>query len=232
MKRVRRHRRAGSIRWLKEAELTALRERLPQFDPHDLRSLVNEARLKSPQGDTDGAFMAAFRERNNHQISELLLALNVDSSRPDVWQRAFLRLAVIHHGVGNLEWRPRNPKKNAATWSSEHNMKLLEEMGALKSTRLSERAAVRKLATDRRKQKLFPYRPQRATSVSGEQARREAALWRHWQKLRSRQPILEALLGTWFGRPEPRGSIEAALDSLELDQWLVEIESALKRPVL
>lgn len=232
MKRVRRHKRAGSIRWPTETELAAEREQLPQFDPHDLQSLVKEARLKSPQGDTNAAFIAVLRERNNHQISELLLALSVDSSRPDVWKRAFIRLAYFHHGMGHLEWRSRNPTKNAATWSSEHDMKLLEEMGALKAKGLSERAAVRKLATDRRMQKLFPYRPQRATSVAGEQARREAALWRHWQKLRSRQPILEVLQGALFGRPEPRGSIEGAIGSLEINQWLVKIESALKRPVL
>jgi hypothetical protein len=232
MKRVRRHKRAGSIRWPPEAELTAERQQLPHFDPHDLRTLVDEARLKSPQGDTNAAFIAALRERNNHQISELLLALNVDSSRPDVWKRAFIRLAFIHHGMGHLQWRPRILKKNAATWSSEHDMKLLEEMSALKAQRLSDRAAVRKLAADRAKQKLFPYRPQRATSVAGGKERREEALWRHWQKLRSRQPILEALLGTLYGRPEPRGSIEGAIGSLEIDEWLVKIESALKRPVL
>ena len=102
-------------------------------------------------------------------------------------------------------------------------------MSALKAKGLSDRAAVRKLAMDARKQKLFPYRPKRSSSVAGEKERREAALWRHWQKLRSRQPILEALLGTLFGRPEPRGSIEAALDRLELNDMLVKIESVLKR---
>ena len=113
MKRVlrRKRKRASSVLWPSEAEVTASRERLPQFDPHDLRSLVNDARSASPQGDTDAAFITALRERNNQQISELLRALNVDRSRPDVWQRAFIRLAFIYHGMGHLEWRRRISKE-------------------------------------------------------------------------------------------------------------------------
>lgn len=102
-------------------------------------------------------------------------------------------------------------------------------MAALTANGLSDRAAIRKLATDARTQKLFPYRPKRTPSVAGGTARREAALWRHWQKLQSRQPGLEAALGALYGRIEPRGSIEACVVQLGFNDMLVKIESALKQ---
>jgi hypothetical protein len=223
MKRApkRKRKRASSILLPSEAEVTAMRERLPHFDPHDLRSLLNEARSAAPQGDTDMSFTIVLRERNNHQINELLNALDIDRSKADFWQRAFIALAFIDHGMGHLQWRPQKTKKNAATWTLDHNIRLFKEMATLTANGLSDRAAIKKLAKDDRKQKLFPYRPKLG---AGGAARREAALWRHWQKLRSRQPGLEAALGV-----EPRGSIEAFVDQLELNDMLVKIESAPKQ---
>src|SRR5690348_14600311 len=109
--------------------MKAGRKRLPVFEPHDLRSLLSEAKENAD----DFAVLRAFRRRNELQIKELLKRLGLDPTRPDVWQRGFLYLAHYQHGVGCIAWYPRRTNKNAVTWRLDHDIALLHEVGILMS---------------------------------------------------------------------------------------------------
>src|SRR5262249_49118592 len=178
-----------------EGEERSARRKLPVFDPHDLRSLISEAK-KNDEDDVDTAFLLAFRRRNEAQLKHLLRRLGVDPSKPDAWERGFFHLAVLHHGVGHLAWYRQRTNRNSATWMPEHDLALIREV-FLRQAGLSERAAVKKLATDPKKRQLFPYRMHGYRFSTGEDPqKREAALWARWQKVKARTPsILDSLLG-------------------------------------
>jgi hypothetical protein len=181
-----------------DGEVRSARRKLPVFHPHNLRSLISEAK-KNNEADLDTAFVLAFRRRNEAQLKHLLRRLGVDPSKPDAWERGFLHLAVLHHGVGHLAWYPRRGNRNSATWTPAHDVALLREVILLRQKGLSERAAVKKLATDPKKRQLFPYRMHGYRFSTGEDPKkREAALWARLQKLKARTrgtSILDLLLG-------------------------------------
>jgi hypothetical protein len=141
----------------KDHEVKSARRKLPVFDAHDLRSLITEAK-RNDQGDMDTAFLFAFRRRNDTRMKDLLRRLGVDPSRADAWERGFFHLAFLHHGVGHLAWYPRRTNRNSASWTPTHDLALLREVTLLGQKGLSERAAVKKLASDRKKRQQFPYR--------------------------------------------------------------------------
>jgi hypothetical protein len=134
----------------KDQEVTNARRKLPVFDPHDLRSLISEAK-KNDEADVDAAFLFAFRRRNDAQMKDLLRRLGVDPSKPDAWERGFFHLAVLHHGVGHLAWYPHRTNRNAARWAPTHDLALLREVIVLRQKGLSEHRAVKKLAADPKK---------------------------------------------------------------------------------
>src|SRR5262245_18634308 len=82
----------------KKHEVKSARRKLPVFGPHDLRSLMTEAKTND-KADVDTAFLLAFRRRNETQMKDLLRRVGVDPARSDVWQRGFFHLAVLHHGA-------------------------------------------------------------------------------------------------------------------------------------
>ncbi len=171
---------------LSEEKLKAERKRLPIFKPHDLRSLVNEAQAGQP--DADAGFVVALRRRNSDQMKDLLRCLGVDPSQPDAWARGFFLLTHYHDGVGHLARYPRRTNKNAAKWTTTHDLDLLREVFLLKERGLSERSAIKKLAADRKKRQLFPYRNQEGPHVKGtEQQRREDVLRARLQKLKAEE---------------------------------------------
>jgi hypothetical protein len=133
----------------------------------------------------DAAVLAALRRRNEVQMQKLLRSLGVDPSRPDAWVRGFFLLAYYHHGVGHFAWHPRRTNRNAAKWTPAEDLELLREVIVLKQDGLSERRAIAKIAADSKKMRLFPYREQKARYFpkGTDRARREAALWAHFQKL-------------------------------------------------
>src|ERR1700730_10175522 len=162
----------------KDHEVQKVRRKLPVFDPHDLRSLITEAKTND-NADIDTAFLLAFRRRNEIQMKALLRGLGVDPVRSDAWERGFFCLALLHHGVGHLAWYPRRTNRNSATWTPSHDYALLQEIFVLRQGGLSERTAVQKLAADKTKRELFPYRGQ------GDPQKREAALRARLQKLKA-----------------------------------------------
>jgi hypothetical protein len=55
----------------------------------------------------------------------------------------------------------RRTNRNAATWQEDHDIALLHEVAILRSEGLSERLAIKRIAADRKKRHLFPYREQK-----------------------------------------------------------------------
>jgi hypothetical protein len=175
----------------------AERKKLPVFKPLDLRSLVGEG---AKSGDSKLAVMHAFRRRNEMQLQELLHCLGLDRSQPDAWQKGFFFLAYYNYGVGHIAWYPRRTNRNAARWTVDHDFDLLREVVKLTNDGLSERRAIKRLAFDRKKQQLFPYREQqhRHFAKGTEQKRREEALWARLQKLKASanaRSILNLIVG-------------------------------------
>jgi hypothetical protein len=159
---------------------------LPIFEPADARQLLAQAQALSGDGQTDDAVAKLHDERLKAQASELVKALGLDLARPNVWQEAVRRLAVIHHGAGRLVYGrfsrpqscPRNPNDDAL---------LLAEVACMRRLlRCSERDAVRKLAAAGE----FPYQPRRDEEPrdrrkrGDEQSMRQKAIQRRFDALR------------------------------------------------
>ena len=198
-----------------DEQIKARRSRLPKFEAHDLRSIIDEAKASGKE-DLEIAFVLALRRRNDEQMKELLRCLGIEPSKPDAWQRGFFRLANLHHGVSRLAWYPRRTNRNASTWTSDHDLALLREVMMLRQEGLSERRAVKKLVTDPKKRELFPYRQKGHFATTRELRNREAALWARLQKLNASargKSLLDFMLGT---RRESLSSIERALHDLDL----------------
>jgi hypothetical protein len=203
----------------KDHEVKSARRKLPIFDSHDLRSLITEAKT-SDETDFDSAFLLAFRRRNSAQMKDLLRRLGVDPSRADAWERGFLHLAFLHHGVGHLAWYPRRTNRNSASWTPTHDLALLREVILLRQKGLSERAAVKKLASDRKKSQQFPYRKKGYFSTADEPKKREAALWARLQKLKASTrgtSIVDLLVGVSH---DGLSSIERRLYELDMSSSL------------
>jgi hypothetical protein len=211
----------------KDYEVKSARRKLPVFDPHDLRSLINEAKTNG-EADVDTAFILAFRRRNDTQMKELLRRLGVDPSRSDAWERGFFHLALLHHGVAHLAWYPRRTNRNSATWTPTHDLALLREVIVLRQRGLGERAAVKKLASDPKKRQQFPYRQKGYFSTADEPQKREAALWARLQKLKQSaggKSIVDLLVGV---SQKGLSSIERTLYELDAPK-MVKIESRSKK---
>jgi hypothetical protein len=168
-----------------DQQIAAIRKKLPIYKPHDLRSLLAEAKAnQNPDGDDIG-LVAAFLRRNGAQMEDLLRRLGIDPSQPNAWQRGFYQLAVCQHRVGHVAWYPRRTNRNAVRWTPDHDYELLCEVAVLKAKGLSERRAIAKIAADPKSRKLFPCREQegRHSPKGTQQVRREAALRARCQKL-------------------------------------------------
>lgn len=208
-----------------EKDLRACRERLPIYEPHNLRAIVKEA--KKAGGDEDRAFVEVFRKRNREQAEGLLRKLGIDPSTPGAWERGFFKIAFLHHGVGHLAYVQPRTNVNSATWTLAADFRLLGEVSALCAKGLSARAAVKNLAADPNKRTLFPYRPQlhRYYFNRKELAKREDALWARLQSLKARSSLERALLGS-----KPNGVFEGILMHLDiaplLSSRLVKIKSS------
>jgi hypothetical protein len=211
----------------------AKRRKLPVFEAQDLRSLIKEAKASSNDG--ANAFLFAFRRRIALQMNELLRHLDVDPSQPNAWERGFLLLAHYHHGAGRLGWYPRRSNRNAATWRVDHDYALIREVAIFNGRGLSDRNAIAKLAADRKKRQLFPYREQkrRYFAKGDELVRREAALWSRLQKLR--KSARGRSLFDWFGGVRDDGldfydRILRDLDMADFLAGLVKNQTHLRSP--
>jgi hypothetical protein len=211
----------------KDHEVESARRKLPVFDPQDLRSLINEAKTND-NADVDTAFLLAFRRRNDTQMKELLRRLGVDPSRSDAWERGFFHLALLHHGVGHLAWHPRRTNRNSATWTPTHDLALLREVVVLRQSGLSERAAVRELASDPKKCQQFPYRQKGYFSTADQRQKRGAALRARLESLKASargNSIVDLLIGV---SQDGLSSIERRLYELDSPK-MVKIKRRSKK---
>ena len=214
-------------------QIESVRRRLPIFGPLDLRSLANAAKKAEP-GDVEQAFINEYRAQVDEQEAELLRGLGINPSEPNAWRKAFRRLATYDRGLGQISWPARRPtNRNAASWTNECNLNLLREVIILKRSGISEREAIKRLARDKTKRKLFPYKPHFSvdTTRATELKRYESALRKQIEHLKTQSgpdSLLRILVGAQRGDLSPIERILAQYDDpLNLD-YLANFEPTKK----
>ena len=124
---------------------------------------MQEAKGSAQEKNLDAKVILAFRRRNEDQIDQLVRAMGFDPADPGVWKRAFFNLAVIHWGVGHLSWTPPlGSNRRAAKWTVEHDSAFYLLMQELMAKGKKQTAALREIANDPKKWKLFP-KPREST---------------------------------------------------------------------
>jgi hypothetical protein len=201
-------------------QLRTRRRKLPAFPAIDLQALVGDARGQGTDNE-DKALLTNYRALCDEQATRLLRDLGLDPADSMAWQKGFYLLAFWDRGLGHVAWSPPRTNRNASRWTHTHNLSLLMEVAARTATGLSQREAVRRLAHDRAKRKLFPYRPQRPgfEPKGSVQERYEAALWRQYQHLVAKKS--EDWLDWLFG-PSHRQGLSA------LEQMLQDLNEAYR----
>jgi hypothetical protein len=168
---------------LDSIELKARRKKLPKFQPYDLGSVENL--------EIDAELVQKIRQRNRNQMVKLLRALHVDPSLSDAWERGFYKLAFYHHGVGQLAWRTPRTNRNAATWTQDDDLILLDEVYKLRAKGYSSLGAIKRIASDPGVKQLLPYRARQdrsdfQSSNKNKLKKRKLALWRRFQHIKAR----------------------------------------------
>jgi hypothetical protein len=210
-------------------QIKEARQNLPSFQPHDLESLV-EAAKASGDPDLDQAVSNELRRCNNEQMNALLRHFGIDPSQPDAWQRLAFTLATIHCGVGAIEYKPRDTRKNAASWTPSDDLRLLESIGLRKRKGLSERKAIKQLACDPAMRGKFPYRAHWMKSLDrvGENKRREAALRDRCRRLK-KSSTTETLMRQLLGAPPSMSSIEHTMWQLDLRRLNLQVPTGVNQ---
>jgi hypothetical protein len=156
--------------------LEAERKQLPFFEPYETGKLLADAARANNGPASDAAIADVYKEHWRAQIIQLLRALGCDLNDKQVWPKAFMKLARLHHNVGRLVHRLRS-RPNAKVWTPEDESNFLLGVYALVQTGSSERAAVRTIADA----KIFPHYERQSWQRPSGQASgraRQAALWR------------------------------------------------------
>ncbi len=163
--------------------LEAERKQLPFFEPYETGKLLADAARANNGPASDAAIADVYNEHWRAQIIQLLRALGCDPNDKQVWPKAFMKLARLHHNVGRLVHRLRS-RPNAKVWTPKDESNFLLGVYALVQRGLGEREAVRRIADA----KVFPhYERQSSQRPSGHATRiaRQRALWRKYQRLRA-----------------------------------------------
>jgi hypothetical protein len=125
--------------------LEAERKQLPFFEPYETGKLLADAARANNGPATDAAIADVYNEHWRAQIIQLLRALGCDLNDKQVWPKAFMKLARLHHNVGRLVHRLRS-RPNAKVWTPEDEANFLLGVYALVQRGLGEREAVRRIA--------------------------------------------------------------------------------------
>jgi hypothetical protein len=120
--------------------MAAKRRMLPNFPPHDTRQLLAEARLLADQEriSVDEAIRKAHRALKAKQVEELTRVMGFEPESPTFWRDAFMRLAELHHNVGQhvLHWTPiEKSQKLVKLWEQISFVERVEAMSDLCGTR-------------------------------------------------------------------------------------------------
>jgi hypothetical protein len=180
-KRKRANQRSRSVCLPPEDSLEAERRQLPFFEPYETKRLLADAARANNENASDAAIADVYNKHWRAQTIQLVRALGCDPHDKQVWPKAFMKLARLHHNVGRLvhrlELRPK-------AWTLQDEATFLCAVFASVQGGLSEREAVRRIADA----KVFPhYERQSSQRLSGHPSRiaRRQALWRKYQRLRA-----------------------------------------------
>jgi hypothetical protein len=108
--------------------LEAERKQLPFFEPYETGKLLADAARANNGPASDAAIADVYNEHRRAQIIQLLRALGCDLNDKQVWPKAFMKLARLHHNVGRLVHRLRS-RPNAKVWTPEDESNFLGERG-------------------------------------------------------------------------------------------------------
>jgi hypothetical protein len=188
-------------------KLKATRKKLPKFKPLELDELTKRPRADDDPEDDFERLARILQRETDRQMLELLRRLGVDAAQPDAWRKGFFLLACYHHCVGHFVYHRSKRHRNAAKWTNEHDLVLLSETIKLRTTGLSELAAVKRIASHPQLKHLLPYRAQQYRALEDsretELRKRVAALRRRLHELKTRaseKSLLGQLLGSgWDG---------------------------------
>jgi len=187
-------------------KLAELKERLPNFEPIDLRSLLLAAKKRIGPGSIDEKAELELSERLKEQTEELLRAIGFDPQNVN-WRSAFMRLANIHHARGRLVYTPKRTNSNAKKWTFEHDSLLLEMLWQLKADGIEGSAATPEL------RKQFPYHTR--SKIRGRDKLPKTLRERARKLLARKTNLLDALTG---GFPTDGGELEKLLWQLDIQQ--------------
>lgn len=155
------------------------------FPPMEFRELVLQARQKDPD-QPDQAFCDMVRQTTESQIKTLIERMGLDPNDPDVNRQAFVNLATALFGVGQVVWTPVRYRRGWTEYQLQSLYWLVKSL--CEQENLSERAAIRRIATDDVLGAFFPYRAQslhREAKLSDEE-RRIGTFWQAWTKAKSK----------------------------------------------
>jgi hypothetical protein len=144
-KRKRAKQRSRSVCLPPEDSLEAERRQLPFFEPYETSRLLADAARANNGNATDAAIAEVYDQHCRDQAVQLLRALGCDPNDKQIWPKAFMKLARLHHNVGRLVLRLRLPL-NAKAWTVEDESTFLCTVYASVLGGLSEREAVRRIA--------------------------------------------------------------------------------------
>ena len=167
--------------------LEARRARLKSFPAIDTCSVLPAGHAYMEPTAIDIAVQGVLSQQIDRQGRKLLRALGCAEND---WHQGFIELAKIHHNIGRLSHRVRTGRGAAATWSSDGEMLLLQEVARLERAGLSASKALKQLAKDRSYERFFPYREQRPgqrTAGSLSVGAREKSLKQKFYRLKREQ---------------------------------------------
>jgi hypothetical protein len=186
--------------------------RLPQFEPHDVNQIQREVIKTSKANEIGRNTVLELRRRNQDQLATLLKAIELDTTGPDKWERAFFALAHIHHGVGCFiptdqgeKVRARGPNRNASGWEPEQDTLLHRWVLELNSAGKSELAAIKEIASDPVRWKQLPHR-KNETSTKSEINKRVARFKSRWLRVLKKRAEPGSLLELFVGDYPVKGS--------------------------
>jgi hypothetical protein len=121
------------------------KSKLPRrFPPYRLKGIE--------PGSLDEQEIGKIRELTDKQLDRLLGALGLERTMPNAWERAFFRLAVIHHGVGHITWTPpRGPNRRAQKWTIVLDKELKSDVRHFTAQGFNDTQALEKIAKDAKK---------------------------------------------------------------------------------
>jgi hypothetical protein len=152
--------------------MAAKRRMLPTFPPQDTRQLLAEARsiADSERIAFDDAVKRAHRALKAKQVEGLTRVMGFEPESPTFWRDAFMRLAELHHNVGQLvhHWTPVDKSQKpylVKLWEQISFVERVEAMSDLYGKRMTFRILAKTKRIDGEWQIDFKSRNSKADSA-------------------------------------------------------------------